>query len=145
MWTVLFRGTRTVAERKLTYVFRLPYSAAKHWRGEEYGWEFVLSSVNLNGQLSWSTDFNLSTYKNKVVRLGPTGDPIIVGNASDGYNITRIGQPIGMFYGFIVDGIFKNAAELAAGPIYNKGLADATRVGDIGSKTLAVLAESLME
>ncbi|HZG25455.1 MAG TPA: TonB-dependent receptor [Chitinophagaceae bacterium] len=101
------------------------------------GWEFVLSSVNLNGQLSWSTDFNLSTYKNKVVRLGPTGDPIIVGNASDGYNITRIGQPIGMFYGFIVDGIFKNAAELAAGPIYNKGLADATRVGDIRFKDVS--------
>ncbi|MBA2762674.1 MAG: hypothetical protein H0U39_12110, partial [Segetibacter sp.] len=58
--------------------------------------------------------------------LGPSGDPIIVGN-----NITRIGQPIGMFYGYIVDGIFKNAAELAAGPIYNKGLADETKAGDI--------------
>ena len=61
-----------------------------------------------------------------MVRLGPSGDPIIVGN-----NITRIGQPIGMFYGYIVDGIFKNAAELAAGPIYNKGLADETKAGDI--------------
>ncbi len=90
------------------------------------GWELVINSINTNGKLQWSTDFNFSRYKNEVVRLGPAGDDIISGN-----NITRIGQPIGMFYGFIADGIFKNAAELAAGPIYNKGLADETRVGDI--------------
>ncbi|MBA4140528.1 MAG: SusC/RagA family TonB-linked outer membrane protein, partial [Segetibacter sp.] len=90
------------------------------------GWEFVLNSINTIGKFKWSTDFNISAYKNEVVRLGPSGDPIIVGN-----NITRIGQPIGMFYGYIVDGIFKNAAELAAGPIYNKGLADETKAGDI--------------
>jgi len=90
------------------------------------GWELVVNSINTNGKLQWSTDFNFSKYKNEVVRLGPAGDDIISGN-----NITRIGQPIGMFYGFIVEGIFKNAAELAAGPIYNKGLADETRVGDI--------------
>ena len=90
------------------------------------GWEFVVNSINKEGKFSWSTDFNISAYTNKVLKLGPSGDPIISGN-----NITRIGQPIGMFYGYITDGIFKNAAELAAGPIYNKGLADASRVGDI--------------
>jgi TonB-linked SusC/RagA family outer membrane protein len=96
------------------------------------GWEFVLSSINTTGKFKWSTDFNISAYKNKVVRLGPSGDPIIVGN-----NITKIGEPIGMFYGFITDGIFKNAAELAAGPIYNRGLADETRVGDIRFKDIS--------
>ena len=97
------------------------------------GWEFVLSSTNVNTKnFRWSTDFNLSTYKNRVVKLGPSGDDIIVGN-----NITRIGQPIGMFYGYIADGIFKSAAELAAGPVYNKGLADETKVGDIRFKDVS--------
>jgi TonB-linked SusC/RagA family outer membrane protein len=96
------------------------------------GWEFVANTVNTVGKFKWSTDFNISTYKNEVVRLGPSGDPIISGN-----NITKIGQPIGMFYGFITDGIFKNAAELAAGPIYNKGLADDSRVGDIRFKDVS--------
>lgn len=96
------------------------------------GWEFVLGTLNTTGKFSWSTDFNLSAYKNEVVRLGPSGDDIISAN-----NITRIGQPIGMFYGFIADGIFKNAAELANGPIYNKGLADETRVGDIRFKDVS--------
>jgi TonB-linked SusC/RagA family outer membrane protein len=96
------------------------------------GWEFVVSSTNVKGRFQWSTDFNISAYKNKVLKLGPSGDDIISGN-----NITRIGYPIGMFYGFITDGIFKNSAELAAGPIYDKGLADETRVGDIRFKDIS--------
>lgn len=96
------------------------------------GWEFLLSTRNLVGAFKWSTDFNISAYKNKVVSLGPSGDDIIVNN-----NLTRIGLPIGMFYGYITDGIFKNAEELAAGPIYNKGLADDSRVGDIRFKDIS--------
>jgi TonB-linked SusC/RagA family outer membrane protein len=96
------------------------------------GWEFVLSTLNLTGAFEWSTDFNLSTYKNKVVRLGPQGDPIYSGN-----NVTKIGQPIGMFYGFITDGVFKNAADLAKGPIFDPGAADRSRVGDVRFKDIS--------
>lgn len=93
------------------------------------GWEFVLNTVNVDKVVSWNTDFNLSTYKNEVVKLGPTGDPIISGR-----NITMIGQPIGMFYGLQTDGIFKNQSELDKGPIYNPGAPDRSRVGDIRFK-----------
>ena len=96
------------------------------------GWEFVISSDILVNKFKWSADFNLSAYKNEVVKLGPSGDDIISGN-----NITRIGQPIGMFYGYVADGIFRNAAELAKGPIYNKGLSDESRMGDIRFKDVS--------
>ena len=96
------------------------------------GWEFVLSTVNITGAFEWTTDFNLSTYRNKVVKLGPQGDPIYSGN-----NVTMIGQPIGMFYGLITDGVFKNAAELAKGPIFNPGAADRSRVGDVRFKDIS--------
>jgi TonB-linked SusC/RagA family outer membrane protein len=96
------------------------------------GWEFVLGSVISDKKFKWSVDFNLSAYKNEVVKLGPSGDDIISGN-----NITRIGQPIGMFYGYITDGVFLTAAELAEGPIYNKGLSDETKVGDIRFKDIS--------
>jgi TonB-linked SusC/RagA family outer membrane protein len=89
------------------------------------GWEFVVSTVNLKNKFSWTTDFNLSTYKNKVVSLGPSGDPIYTTN-----NITMIGQPIGMFYGLKLDGVFMSQAELDKGPIWNPGAADRSRVGD---------------
>jgi TonB-linked SusC/RagA family outer membrane protein len=90
------------------------------------GWEFVLGTENLKGEFQWSTDFNISTNKGKVLKLGPQGDPIISGG-----NITMIGQQVGMFYGWIADGIFKNQAELDKGPIFDPGARDASRVGDV--------------
>lgn len=110
------------------------YSTALQNIGEVHnkGWEFVLSTVNITGAFEWTTDFNLSTYRNKVIRLGPQGDPIYSGN-----NVTMIGKPIGMFYGLITDGVFKNAAELAKGPIFNPGGADRSRVGDVRFKDIS--------
>ena len=96
------------------------------------GWEFVVSTINFDGKFQWSTDLNLSTYKNEVVKLGPSGDPII-----NGGNITMIGKPIGMFYGWISDGIFKSQAELDKGPIFNPGARDASRVGDVRFKDIS--------
>lgn len=96
------------------------------------GWEFVLNTINLNQKFKWTTDFNISTFKNEVVKLGPEGDPIISGD-----NITMLGKPIGMFYGFLTDGIFKTQAELLQGPIFNPGAADRSRVGDIRFKDIS--------
>lgn len=91
------------------------------------GWEFVVGTVNISSKkFEWATDLNLSTYKNEVVKLGPTSDPIY----SSG-NVTMIGQPIGMFYGWLVDGIYKTKAELNKGPIFNPGATDQSHVGDV--------------
>jgi len=90
------------------------------------GWEFTASTKNLVNAFKWTTDLNFSTSRNKVYKLGPEGAPII-----NNQNITEIGQPIGMFYGYIADGVFRNQKELDAGPIYDPGAADHSRVGDI--------------
>lgn len=96
------------------------------------GWEFILSTVNLDRKFKWTTNFNFSSYNNQVIKLGPEGDPIIAGD-----NITEVGKPIGMFYGFLTDGIFKTQAELDKGPIFNPGAADRSRVGDIRFKDIS--------
>jgi TonB-linked SusC/RagA family outer membrane protein len=96
------------------------------------GWEFMLNTVNIDGKFKWSTDFNISAIRGEVVKLGPSGDPIISGG-----NITMIGQPVGMFYGWIADGIFNTQAELAKGPIFNPGARDASRVGDVRFKDVS--------
>lgn len=101
-------------------------------RVDNTGLEFTLSSTNFKGKFEWNTDFNISTYKNEVKKLGPEGDPIITGG-----HITMIGQPIGMFYGWIKDGIFMTQAELDAGPIWNPGSSDRSRVGDIRFKDIS--------
>lgn len=98
------------------------------------GWEFTLNTVNLTGtnNFQWTTDLNFSTYRNKVLKLGPKGDPII-----NNYNITEIGKPIGMFYGLLTDGIFKTQKELDEGPIFGPGSDVGTHVGDIRFKDLS--------
>lgn len=90
------------------------------------GWEFVVSTVNVDKKIRWSTDFNVSTYRNKVVKLGPNGDPIYV----DG-NVTMIGQPIGMFFGWLTDGIFLNQQEVDKGPVFAPGTTTRSRPGDV--------------
>ena len=96
------------------------------------GWDFTFNTKNLVGKFSWATNFNISVFKNKVTRLGPEGAPII-----STYNITKIGSPIGMFYGYVTDGVFKNKAELDAGPIFNPGASDKSRIGDIRFKDIS--------
>ncbi|MDR2912840.1 MAG: TonB-dependent receptor [Alistipes sp.] len=98
---------------------------------ENRGWEASLNTVNTTGRFEWSTSFNISQFRNKVLKLGPEGAPIIGTN-----HITQIGQPMGMFYGYIADGIFKNQAELDAGPIWAPSNNDHSRVGDIRFKDM---------
>ena len=83
---------------------------------ENKGWEFSLSTRNLTGQFTWNTNMNVSFNRNKVIALGPTGDPIRSGSGVGETNITVIGEPIGNFYGYKQIGIFQNQAELDAYP-----------------------------
>ena len=96
---------------------------------ENKGWELGVNTVNFRGDFRWTTDFNISSYQNEVLKLGPEGDPII-GNR----HITKIGEPLGAFYGLVQDGIFETQAEYDQGPIYNPGGANSTRVGDVKFK-----------
>ncbi|MFN8255488.1 MAG: TonB-dependent receptor [Bacteroidales bacterium] len=64
---------------------------------ENKGYEFVLNTSNLTGELRWTTSFNFSINKNKVTNLG--GQDIIDGGSSRLMNVVKIGEPLGVFYG----------------------------------------------
>ncbi|WP_229311001.1 SusC/RagA family TonB-linked outer membrane protein [Larkinella soli] len=93
---------------------------------ENKGVELALNTRNLTGEFSWSTDLNFSFNRNKVLALGPTGDPIRSGTGVGETNITVIGQPLGSFYGYKQLGVFRDQADLDAYPHF----AD-TRPGDV--------------
>ena len=97
------------------------------------GFDVNVTTVNIkNKGISWTTNFNISHYKNRVNKLGPEGDPIYPPSGmTGGYNITQIGSPVGMFFGFLTDGIFKNQAEVDKGPIVTPGTSTASRPGDV--------------
>jgi hypothetical protein len=91
------------------------------WRNigklDNKGLEFSIMSRNISGKdFTWNTNFNLSLNRNKVVALGPSGDPIQSDGGAGTTHITMIGEPIGSFYGYKMIGIYMNKADLDNNP-----------------------------
>ena len=81
------------------------------------GMEFTLNTKNLTGEFAWSSNFNISFNKNKVLEVGVDGRPIY-GSAANANNafITKPGYPIASFYGYKYIGVFQSEEELAKYP-----------------------------
>ncbi|WP_158867889.1 TonB-dependent receptor [Maribellus comscasis] len=79
---------------------------------ENKGYEIQLESKNLVDDFKWSTSFNISLNRNKVVEL-PGGVDIIYSSAPSATggsmetSILREGEPVGSFYGFIYEGVYQ--------------------------------------
>ncbi|TLX74368.1 TonB-dependent receptor [Labilibacter sediminis] len=87
---------------------------------ENRGWEFSLSSTNIKtNNFTWTSNFNITFNRNKVTALGvdQTYFPVASGNNQiDGKARVIVGQPIGIWWGFETDGIYKTQEELDALP-----------------------------
>jgi len=84
---------------------------------ENKGFEFTLSTKNIVRKFRWSTDFTYSTNKNKVLKLGPTGAPILSVGSAGIRHITRIGDPIGSYYGYQVVGVYQTQKQIDDAPV----------------------------
>ena len=85
------------------------------------GYEFTIG-YNLNkDKFNWNTSLNFSHYTNKLVKIqdgivltqqvNTNGyQPVVVTN-------TLIGNPIGMFYGYVSEGIFNDLSVLNSAPL----------------------------
>jgi TonB-linked SusC/RagA family outer membrane protein len=80
---------------------------------ENKGLEFSLVTRNFVREFKWTTNFNISFNRNKVLQLGPDERPFYQSsaNAADAY-ITRIGDPIACFWGYKYEGVFMTQADL---------------------------------
>lgn len=85
---------------------------------ENKGFEIALNTVNVRSRnLTWTTDINFTTNKNKILQLGTSNDDIYPGPWFLGEtNILRVGWPIGTFWGYERLGTWstKEAAEAAS-------------------------------
>jgi TonB-linked SusC/RagA family outer membrane protein len=80
------------------------------------GIDFSLNSRNLVGKFTWTTGFNMSTYRNTVTDIqGLSADGKV---QFDFFTVTKTvaGQPIGQFYGYKMIGLFRDAVDLAKSP-----------------------------
>ena len=93
------------------------------------GFEFTANTNFKLGDVTWTTNLNASTYRTKVLDLGgPAALPGV--QAINGWNNVyqvRVGQPLGIMYGYNIIGVYKNAADLARYPNQVTG----NNVGDV--------------
>ncbi len=79
------------------------------------GVEFSLTSININKKyFKWETNFNISANRNKVVDI-ITSEGYILNNSftwSGPSGILKEGEPIGTFYGLVMDGIWHSQEEI---------------------------------
>ncbi len=76
------------------------------------GLEFSLNTRNFTGKFQWSTDFNITFNKNKVLAMNNKTDKIFGSTAPRANShITQVGSPIGVFYGRRAIGIFNTNEE----------------------------------
>ena len=86
------------------------------------GLELGITSVNLGSgsQVKWNTNLTFTINRNKVLALGNSGAPIYAGFGGGGEasNITMIGKPVGMFFGWDLLGLYQNEADIKNSPSY---------------------------
>ena len=81
---------------------------------ENKGIELAINWREQIGDWNYSIGGNLTTIKNKVLSLVQEGYSIISGDKSQSY--TMAGFPIGYFYGYKVEGVYQNQAEIDNSP-----------------------------
>ena len=110
------------------------------------GLEFTINSRNLKGIFEWDTEFQMSFNKNKLVALDGTDAVQIEGYGqwSDVVTLSKIGEPLYSFYGYAVDGVYKDLDDLQSSPQAEKYPANGvfnrwntTWVGDLKFKDVS--------
>jgi TonB-dependent starch-binding outer membrane protein SusC len=100
---------------------------------ENQGFEFGLNALVMDKKdFQWYSDFNISFNENKILNLDDSRREFIGGVFGNvvGYNITRVGEPLGAFYGRVVEGIFQSQEEV------NNSAQPNARPGDFRFKDL---------
>lgn len=90
---------------------------------ENKGVEFNITTQNIdNKDFSWSTNFNISKNKNKILELGPSDASMIFTPSSFGgmQKINEVGHSVFNFYGYQYDGVYMSQKEIDADPAHYK-------------------------
>ncbi|QNL52415.1 TonB-dependent receptor [Olivibacter sp. SDN3] len=91
-----------------------------------WGHEFSLGGQFDFGKLSWNTAFNISFNRNHIQSLVSPGYFRRNNTTSSDYYRNQEGYPLGMFYGYIFEGLYQDAEDLA-----NSAKENASDVGTI--------------
>ncbi|HKO80148.1 MAG TPA: TonB-dependent receptor, partial [Chitinophagaceae bacterium] len=97
------------------------------------GFEFGFTSNNLIGEFTWNSNFNISFNRNEVLALNDDNNPIYSGRSGEGNftHKTEVGKPIGQFFGYLQEGLYRNEADLNSSPKHNSSVVGSIKYRDI--------------
>ena len=78
---------------------------------ENKGLEITLGTNLKLGKVRWTNSFNYAMNRNKVKSLGSASEMVTQANSVIDF-ITKVGEPIGNYYTYVTDGVYKNQAEI---------------------------------
>ena len=115
-----------------------PYVNAASLRNS--GIEFTVTYKKTIGEFAIDIEANAHTLKNRVLALGGTNDPIY-GSES----ITQVGHEVGEIYGYVTQGIFQNAADIAKHAIQVNAAPGDVKFKDVdGNDTINALDQTFL-
>lgn len=97
------------------------------------GFELGFTTKNLTGAFTWSTNLNISINRNIVLELNDKNDPIYSGRSGGGFftHKTEVGKPLGQFYGYVLEGIYRDQADLDRYPKHGSSIIGSIRYKDV--------------
>lgn len=97
------------------------------------GFEIDLNTINLKGPFSWNTGLNLSFNQTKVLDLGGRESLNTLAGTPGWPNVYKVevGEALGNMYGFVIDGVIHNDAELAAKPQWPGSTVGSYQIRDV--------------
>ncbi|MEO1010491.1 MAG: TonB-dependent receptor [Bacteroidota bacterium] len=104
---------------------------------ENRGLEIAMTTRNLTGDFTWTTDFNISFNRTEVISLPDNEDQFINGSPSlqaGGLfttNVLRVGEPVGAFFGWQYEGVYQEGDTFIPGNGFEE-IAGGERFADIG-------------
>ncbi|HWB92930.1 MAG TPA: TonB-dependent receptor [Puia sp.] len=98
-----------------------------------WGHEISVSTVNLKGRLQWNSSLNISFDRNRITALVAPGYLRRNNTVSSDYYRQQVGHPLGAFYGFVFEGLYKDADDLAKSPKYLATATNPNGSSDIGT------------
>ena len=113
----------------------------KYWnnigRVRNAGVEIQLNTMNFtNRNFTWTTDFNFSLSRNKLLEIGGEREVITQGERNENY-IARVGEPLIQYYGFRTSGVWNSTDEIQSNPHFAADVPGGLRIVD--TKTDGVL------
>ncbi|MCD8193179.1 MAG: TonB-dependent receptor, partial [Tannerellaceae bacterium] len=98
---------------------------------KSWGHEISIESRNMVGSFKWKTNLNMTFNRNKVIKISTMSNHIGGDSEHGNWNRLEVGQPVGIFMGYVFDGVYMNQEQFDSQPKHATSQVGSVRMKDI--------------